>query len=166
VQGTPWTPESARRARDARGSGAGENALRIACLLASRPALAFLSFSRIRGPRPRAGVPSVSSHNQARRGNLRSPGTPVYTPAASPSCTLTPASHAPANRTGHFTSHHDLTTSCIRAVEGIAAIEAETTSTPLVLTQVRKGGVWCHVRRKPCTARPWRPWLRLRGGSR
>ena len=38
----------------------------------------------IRGPRPRAGVPSVSSLNQARRGNLRSPGTPVYTPAASP----------------------------------------------------------------------------------
>ena len=38
----------------------------------------------IRGPRPRAGVPSVSSLNQASRGSLRSPGTPVYTPAAVP----------------------------------------------------------------------------------
>ena len=67
------------------------------------------SDTRISGPRPRAGVPSVSSHNQARRGNLRSPGTPVYTPAASPSCTLTPASHAPANRTGHSHRSHHIT---------------------------------------------------------
>ena len=28
----------------------------------------------LRGPRPRAGVPSVSSHNQARRGNLEHAG--------------------------------------------------------------------------------------------